>query len=96
MVKIWNCPYKDGLAAIMVEYQNTPNIKELMFKCPSIMSPIEAFYQVAVNYKELRPIEEINQEEKLRIWKLTEGLNERVKASRAIYLMETILYTNKQ
>lgn len=73
MTKIWNCPYKDGLAAIMVEYKDTPNINELMFKCPSIMSPIEAFYQVAVNHKEMEPIESLSKAEKLRIWKLTEG-----------------------
>lgn len=92
MEKLFNEPYKDGLTELISYYSGLKNIKSLILKFQSIRSVVEAYYQVLVNHKELDEIGTLQEPEKSRIWKLTEGLEkgERVKASRAIYLMDKI------
>lgn len=88
--KIFGEPYKDGLGELTSYYAQFPNCIELILKHQSIRSAVEAYYQVLVNHKELKEIETLPIEEKIRIWKMTEGASERLKASRAIYLMEKV------
>lgn len=91
--KIWLEPYKDGLHQLVVYYAGLPRITEMILRFQSVRSVIEAFYQVLTNKNELEEIGSLPESERRTIWKLTEGLekDERVKASRAIYLMEKIL-----
>lgn len=90
--KIFDDPFKDGLYQLVVWYAAHNDPVSLILKFQSIRSVVEAFYQVMVNHKEMEPINNLEEKEKNRIWKLTEGLDkrERIKASRAIYLIEKI------
>lgn len=88
---LFNEPYKDGLYQLVIYYASRPDPIKMILKFSSIRSVIEGFYQVLTNYKELDPIESLPEQEKKRIWKLTKGSEERLKASKAIYLMEKIL-----
>lgn len=95
MEKIWNEPYKDGLHELVVYYSRLKNPKEMILKFQSIRSIVEGFYQVLVNKKEMDPIESLPKPERLMYWHLTDkkdlSVKERIKASKAIYLMEKIL-----
>lgn len=90
---IFNNPYSDGLAELVNYYKGLPDVENFILTMQSIRSVVEAFYQVLVKKKEMEPIESLEEKEKLRIWKMTEGLEkgERIKASKAIYLMRKIL-----
>lgn len=93
--KIFGEPYKDSLGELVSYYAQRPNISERILKFQSVRSVVEAYYHVLVNHGELEEIKTLPENEKSRIWKMTEGLEkrERLKASRAIYLMEVILKT---
>lgn len=97
MQNIFDCPYKDGLAELVGYYKDVPEIETKILTMQSIRSVIEAFYQVLINKKEMEPIESLGQEEKKEIFLVTKKLEpgERIKASRAIYLIRKIL-TPKQ
>jgi hypothetical protein len=92
--KIFNEPYKDGLYEIVSYYKWLPDPIGLILKFKSVRSAVEGLYQVFTNYNEMEGIETLEEKERRRIWKMTEGLvekRERIKASKAIYLMEKIL-----
>lgn len=86
-------PYKNGLQELVVYYAGLENIQEMILTMQSVRSVVDGFYQVLTNYRHLKEIGTLPESERRRIWKLTERLekNERVKASRAIYLMDQIL-----
>lgn len=84
-------PYKSGLHELVLYYCRQKNPIDLVLKFSSIRSIVEGFYQVLVNHKEIEPVEKISLEGKRRIWKLTRGCEERLKAAKGIFLIEQIL-----
>lgn len=91
--KIFECPYRNGLANLCIDYAGEERINEFIVKMPSVRSVIIAFYDVMVSKKELIPIEEIEKCDKEKFWKMAPrnfNLNERKDCARAMYLIQKI------
>jgi len=81
--------YWNGMMAIVALYYNTEDDFFVKFKSPC--SVCFNVYDYLTRKKEIDPIEKLGEEEKREIWNKTKGTREeRIKQSKAIYLMRVV------
>lgn len=81
--------YWDGLFKIVSMYADQPN--SIFTSCFSITNICNEVYRYLLNKENIKPIERLPEDQKREIWNLTKGTREeRIKQSKAIYLMKNI------
>jgi hypothetical protein len=91
---IFNDTYLDGLMELVLYYTSLPYWLDMVNAYSSVRFIIHEIYRAMVARKELTRIEDLSHEEKLKYWNKADKkllLKDRMKATRAIYLMEKIL-----